>query len=150
MEIKRFDEFVNESHEFELDYDYDDLDEGLMDVIKGIFNKPSLKDPKTAKDFAAMVNVVADKFSVEKVGTDNIAKAPVLIATKLVNLLTMFLNKKGPFKDRTGAPVGTAVPLIGKDGKPKAPVTSKPTPTKPTPTKGGEFGDRKGPSKNKN
>jgi len=132
MEIKRFDEFVNESHEF--DYDYDDLDEGLMDVIKGIFNKPSLKDPKTAKDFGAMVNVVADKFSVAKVGTDNIAKAPVLIATKLVNLLTMFLNKQGPFKDRTGAPVGTAVPLIGKDGKPKAPVTgSKPTPpTKPT------------------
>jgi len=123
MEIKRFDEFVNESHEFELDYDYDDLDEGLMDVIKGIFNKPSLKDPKTAKDFGAMVNVVADKFSVAKVGTDNIAKAPVLIATKLVNLLTMFLNKQGPFKDRTGAPVATAVPLIGKDGKPKAPVT---------------------------
>jgi len=123
MEIKRFDEFVNESHEFELDYDYDDLDEGLMDVIKGIFNKPSLRDPKTAKDFGALVNVVADKFSVAKVGTDNIAKAPVLIATKLVNLLTMFLNKQGPFKDRTGAPVATAVPLIGKDGKPKAPVT---------------------------
>jgi hypothetical protein len=123
MEIKRFDEFVNESHEFELDYDYDDLDEGLMDAIKGIFNKPSLKDPKTAKDFGAMVNVVADKFSVVKLGTDNIAKAPVLIATKLVNLLTMFLNKQGPFKDRTGEPVATAVPLIGKDGKPKAPVT---------------------------
>ena len=126
MEIKRFDEFVNESQEFEfeLDYDYDDLDEGLMDAIKGIFGKqPSLKDPKTAKDFGALVNMVADKFSVAKVGTDNIAKAPVLIATKLVNLLTMFLNKQGPFKDRTGAPVATAVPLIGKDGKPKAPVT---------------------------
>ena len=118
MEIKRFDEFVNESQEFELDYDYDDLDEGLMDAIKGIFGKqPSLKDPKTAKDFGAMVNVVASKFP------SNLANSPVLIATKLVNLLTMFLNKQGPFKDRTGAPVATAVPLIGKDGKPKAPVT---------------------------
>ena len=38
MEIKRFDEFVNESQEFELDYDYDDLDEGLMDAIKGVFS----------------------------------------------------------------------------------------------------------------
>ena len=123
MEIKRFDEFVNESQEFELDYDYDDLDEGLMDAIKGVFSKPNYKDPKTAKDFAGMVNVVADRFSATKIGTDNIAKAPVLIATKLVNLLTMFLNKQGPFKDRTGAPVATAVPLIGKDGKPKAPVT---------------------------
>ena len=123
MEIKRFDEFVNESQEFELDYDYDDLDEGLMDAIKGVFSKPNYKDPKTAKDFAGMVNVVADRFSAVKIGTDNIAKAPVLIATKLVNLLTMFLNKQGPFKDRTGAPVATAVPLIGKDGKPKAPVT---------------------------
>ena len=37
MEIKRFDEFVNESQEFEfeLDYDYDNLDEGLIDAIKG-------------------------------------------------------------------------------------------------------------------
>ena len=67
--------------------------------------------------------MVADRFSATKIGTDNIAKAPVLIATKLVNLLTMFLNKQGPFKDRTGAPVATAVPLIGQDGKPKAPVT---------------------------
>ena len=125
MEIKRFDEFVNESQEFEfeLDYDYDDLDEGLMDAIKSVFTKPNYVDPKTAKDFAGMVNVVADRFSATKIGTDNIAKAPVLIATKLVNLLTMFLNKQGPFKDRTGAPVATAVPLIGKDGKPKAPVT---------------------------
>ena len=125
MEIKRFDEFVNESQEFEfeLDYDYDNLDEGLIDAIKGALTKPNYKDPKTAKDFAGMVNVVADRFSATKIGTDNIAKAPVLIATKLVNLLTMFLNKQGPFKDRTGAPVATAVPLIGKDGKPKAPVT---------------------------
>ena len=123
MEIKRFDEFVNESQEFELDYDYDNLDEGLIDAIKGALTKPNYKDPKTAKDFAGMVNVVADRFSATKIGTDNIAKAPVLIATKLVNLLTMFLNKQGPFKNRTGAPVATAVPLIGKDGKPKAPVT---------------------------
>ena len=119
MEIKRFDEFVNESQEFEfeLDYDYDDLDEGLMDMIKSVFTKPNFVDPKTAKDFGAMVNVVASKFP------SNLANSPVLIATKLVNLLTMFLNKQGPFKDRTGAPVATAVPLIGKDGKPKAPVT---------------------------
>ena len=117
MEIKRFDEFVNESQEFELDYDYDDLDEGLMDAIKSVFTKPNYVDPKTAKDFGAMVNVVASKFP------SNLANSPVLIATKLVNLLTMFLNKQGPFKDRTGAPVATAVPLIGKDGKPKAPVT---------------------------
>jgi hypothetical protein len=148
MEIKRFDEFVNESHEFELDYDYDDLDEGLIDAIKGALTKPNYKDPKTAKDFAGMVNVVADRFSAAKIGTDNIAKAPVLIATKLINLLTMFLNKQGPFANRSGAAVGKPVPLIGKDGKPKAPVTgSKPTPTKPTPTKGGKFEDRKGPSK---
>ena len=126
MEIKRFDEFVNESQEFELDYDYDDLDESLMDMVKGIFGKqPSLKDPKTAKDFGALVNMVADKFSVAKVGTDNIAKAPVLIATKLVNLLTMFLNKQGPFKNRTGAAAPKPIPLLGKGGVVKSAAGAK-------------------------
>jgi len=114
MEIKRFDEFVNESHEFELDYDYDDLDEGIMDAIKSAFTKPNYKDPKTAKDFGAMVNVVASKFP------SNLANSPILIATKLSNLLTMFLNKQGPFKDRTGAAVPKPVPMLGKDGVAKA------------------------------
>jgi len=138
MEIKRFDEFVNESHEFELDYDYDydDLDEGLIDAIKGALTKPNYKDPKTAKDFAGMVNVVADRFSVAKIGTDNIAKAPVLIATKLINLLTMFLNKQGPFANRSGAAVGKPVPMLGKGGEHKTgSAGSKPKPTgaKPKP-----------------
>ena len=130
MEIKRFDEFVNESQEFEfeLDYDYDNLDEGLIDAIKGALTKPNYKDPKTAKDFAGMVNVVADRFSAAKIGTDNIAKAPVLIATKLINLLTMFLNKQGPFKNRTGAPVGKPVPMLGKGGEHKKPGSAAPKP----------------------
>ena len=122
MEIKRFDEFVNESQEFEfeLDYDYDDLDESLMDMVKGIFGKqPSLKDPKTAKDFGAMVNVVASKFP------SNLANSPVLIATKLVNLLTMFLNKQGPFKNRTGAAAPKPIPLLGKGGVVKSAAGAK-------------------------
>ena len=125
MEIKRFDEFVNESQEFELDYDYDNLDEGLIDAIKGALTKPNYKDPKTAKDFAGMVNVVADRFSATKIGTDNIAKAPVLIATKLVNLLTMFLNKQGPFKNRTGAAAPKPIPLLGKGGVVKSAAGAK-------------------------
>jgi len=133
MEIKRFDEFVNESHEFDYDYDYDydDLDEGLIDAIKGALTKPNYKDPKTAKDFAGMVNVVADRFSAAKIGTDNIAKAPVLIATKLINLLTMFLNKQGPFANRSGAAVGKPVPMLGKGGEHKTGSKPKPTGAKP-------------------
>jgi hypothetical protein len=118
MEIKRFDEFVNESHEF--DYDYDDLDEGIMDAIKSAFTKPNYKDPKTAKDFGAMVNVVASKFP------SNLANSPILIATKLSNLLTMFLNKQGPFKDRTGAAVPKPVPMLGKGGVAKPVAGAKP------------------------
>ena len=115
MEIKRFDEFVNESYEFELDYDYDDLDEGIWDSIKGAFTKPNLKDPKTAKDFGAMVSAVASKLPSSN------AMTPVIIATKLVNLLTMFLNKTGPFVNRTGGPIGKKpVPMLGKDGVAKA------------------------------
>ena len=121
MEIKRFDEFVNESQEFEfeLDYDYDDLDEGLMDMIKSVFTKPNFVDPKTAKDFGAMVNVVASKFP------SNLANSPVLIATKLVNLLTMFLNKQGPFKNRTGAAAPKPIPLLGKGGVAKSVAGAK-------------------------
>ena len=131
MEIKRFDEFVNESHEF--DYDYDDLDEGLIDAIKGALTKPNLKDPKTAKDFGAMVNAVADRFSAARIGSDNLAKAPVFIAIKLINLLTLFLNKQGPFKDRTGAAVGKPVPMLGKEGEHKTgSAGSKPSKPKPT------------------
>lgn len=133
MQIKRFNEFVNESQEFELDYD--NLDEGLIDIVKGALTKPNYKDPKTAKDFGEMVNVVADRFSVKKIGTDNIAKAPILISSKLINLLTMFLNKKGPFVGRTGPSVSNPVPYLNKEGefktgsagsKPKPVVSAKP------------------------
>jgi hypothetical protein len=139
MEIKRFDEFVSESQEIdlELDYDYDNLDEGLMDTIKAAFTKPSLKDPKTAKDFGAMVNVVASKFP------PNVANSPILIATKLVNLLTMFLNKQGPFKDRSGAPVAKPLPLVNKKGEVKTGgAGNKPkVAPKVTPKTGGKMND---------
>ena len=112
MEIKKFNEFIHESQElnFESDYNYDELDESLMNAIKGAFSKPNYKDPKTAKDFGGMVEVVTSKFP------SILANSPILVATKLVNLLTMFLNKQGPFKNRSGAPVPKPLPMLDKGG----------------------------------
>ena len=111
MEILRFDEFLSESQEF--DFDLDGLDEGLIDAVKSALSKPNLKDPKTAKDFSAMVSAVAAKLPSNE-------STPTVIATRLVNLLTLFLNKKGPFVGRSGNAVPKPLPMIGKDGVTKA------------------------------
>ena len=107
MEIKRFDEFISESQEF--DYDDNDLNEGLLDAIKGVLTKPNLKDPKTPKDFAEIVRLASTKMPEGK-GT------PIDIAGKIRNLMSAFINKQGPFAGRSGAPAPKPVGIMGKGG----------------------------------
>lgn len=107
MEIKRFDEFISESQEF--DYDANDLNEGLLDAIKGVLTKPNLKDPKTPKDFAEIVRLASTKMPEGK-GT------PIDIAGKIRNLMSAFINKQGPFAGRSGAPAPKPVGMMGKGG----------------------------------
>ena len=107
MEIKRFDEFISESQEF--DYDDNDLNEGLLDSIKGLLTKPNLKDPKTPKDFAEIIRLAS---SIEEYSKGT----PIDIAGNIRNLMSAFINKQGPFAGRSGAPAPKPVSMMGKGG----------------------------------
>lgn len=112
MEILKFDEFrLNEGFDTNENFDYDDndLNEGLLDAIKGVLTKPNLKDPKTPKDFAEIVRLASTKMPEGK-GT------PIDIAGKIRNLMSAFINKQGPFAGRSGAPAPKPVSMMLKGG----------------------------------
>lgn len=121
MNIKRFEDFLSEPHHEDnvyeevhiSDEEYDELDESFVEAIKGLLQKPNLKDPKTPKDFAELVRVAASKMPEGK-GT------PMDIASKIRNLMSAYINKVGPFKKRSGDRPAKPVSVMVKGGVEKA------------------------------
>lgn len=126
MNIKRFEDFLSggshgddfnmdEQTYLDYDYDYDDLDEGFIDAVKSVLQKPNLMDPKTPKDFVSIVSAAANKMPSGK-GT------PMDIASRIRNLMSAYINKVGPFAKRSGQAAPKPVSMMAKDGLEKAMV----------------------------
>jgi hypothetical protein len=110
MEILKFDEFrLNEgfdSNNEDFDYEFEDLDEGLMDALKKVMAGKG--DPKTADDFMKSIKLLLDAASKKGV------KDPVQIAEKIRNFATMYLNKQGFFAKRSGNAVPKPLGMVQK------------------------------------
>lgn len=129
MNIKRFEDFLYESQYEDFDnvyeethldysYEYDDLDEGFVDMVKSVLQKPNLKDPKTPKDFAEVVRAAASKMPEGK-------GKPIDIASRIRNLMSAYINKVGPFKERSGPAPTKPVSMMAKGGLEKLAAAAK-------------------------
>ena len=128
MEILKFDDFVNEDHKVKINEDYNeiddnDIDEGMNNIFNkfaGLFSAPNQQDPKTKKDWTELVTKYLDKIE---------TKEPLVIAVKLRNMMTEYINGTGYFVKRTGTKFPKQLPHIIKGGIEKITVdkdTSKP------------------------
>ena len=125
MNIKKFEDFLSDSQgdfdnvyeetHLNYSYEYDELDEGFIDAVKGVLQKPNLMDPKTPKDFTAVISAAASKMPEGK-GT------PMDIASRIRNLMSAYINKVGPFAKRSSTPPPKAVSMMAKGGIEKAMV----------------------------
>jgi len=129
MNIKRFEDFLYESQYEDFDnvyeethldysYEYDDLDESFIEAVKGVLQKPNLKDPKTPKDFAEVVRAAASKMPEGK-------GKPIDIASRIRNLMSAYINKVGPFKERSGPAPTKPVSMMAKGGLEKLAAAAK-------------------------
>ena len=146
MEILKFDDFVNEDHKVKINEDYNeiddnDIDEGMNNIFNkfaGLFSAPNQQDPKTKKDWTELVTKYLDKIE---------TKEPLVIAVKLRNMLTEYINGTGYFLKRTGTKFPKQLPHIIKGGiekitvdkhssKPKVDKVNKPKGDDPRSIKG--------------
>jgi len=96
MSILRFEDFMNEAE-------------------AGKPGKPVYKttDPKSERDFKKLVDEALDRFTEKHPDMKN---DTIAMASTIRNVMTSYLNKMGPFKDRSGSAVPKPLTLISNKG----------------------------------